>query len=160
MMIKNCSENIWKQIILFILTIVHDTFVEFLVQFVEKASRLKLLQLRYCIVFVVIRLKKALNNDSISLWQSLIPVSIKLVRWKFLGLFVSITYIEEPTGDFTHAIPGVRFEISNFLNILLFKISILRSPTTRAFSYFLLMLLRDLLSHLEKPSLLLLHGGL
>ena len=59
--------------------------------------------------FAGIRLTKALNNGSISVWQSLTPVSIKLLWWKLLDLFVSITSIEEPNGDFMHATPDIRF---------------------------------------------------
>ena len=58
------------------------------------------------IVSAAIRLKKALNNDSTSLWQSLKSVSIKLVLWKRLGLFVTI----RSTDGFTHVTSGIRFE--------------------------------------------------
>ena len=40
---------------------------------------------------------------------TLIPVSINLIWWKLLGLFVSITSVEEPTDDFTQVTPDIRF---------------------------------------------------
>ena len=39
-------------------------------------------------------LKKALKTDTIILWQSLRPISIKLALRKLLGLFVSIIQIQ------------------------------------------------------------------
>ena len=49
---------------------------------------------------------------TVSAYDSLLLklVSMKLVWWKRLGLFVSITSIEEPTDDFTHVTSDIRFE--------------------------------------------------
>ena len=42
--------------------------------------------------------------------KTLIPVSIKLVWWILLGLFIIIISIKETTDDFTQITPDIRFE--------------------------------------------------
>ena len=102
-------------------------------------------------------LRKYLKRDTITLWQSLRPVSIKLVSWKCLGLFVSITSIDVPFYHLTQVTPFTRLErekvshksgkwlcVCPFLSRL-----ILKSPIMSIFSYFQAILHNDLVNSVK-----------
>ena len=55
-------------------------------------------------------LKERSRDGIIILWQWLRPVSIKLVLWKRLGLFVSITSIDVPFCDLIQVMSFTRLE--------------------------------------------------
>ena len=91
------------------LFLIDRPFAKFLVKFVEKIIFYKVFVIPIFNIFRRKFFKVRLEELSISLWQSLKPVSKVAVWWKDLDLFVRRTSIEVPFVELAHVMSIIKF---------------------------------------------------
>ena len=116
MFIKNHSKNICKDMTQMMFFVIDRPFAKFLVKFVKKIIFVKFFVIPMFNIFWRKFLKVSFEELSISLWQSLKPVSKVVVWWKHLDLFVRGTPIKVPFVDLAQVMSVIKFFNENVLH--------------------------------------------